>query len=162
MTYDTMAKDELRTACKAVGIPYSKLNNDGMRAALAALHPAPAPTEQGEVNPPGSYPDIDGWDSDAGYVARLGFSHCPHCGVHLSNGVLHALRTQLQTVQFEFDPGLPIAKQVEQVLAAVAAGEVAPDVGQTIVAMIGTLSTVRASEELELRIVQLEAKAVPQ
>jgi hypothetical protein len=76
--------------------------------------------------------------------------------------VLPALRTQLQTVQFDFDPGLPIAKQVEQVLAAVAAGEVAPDVGQTIVAMIGTLSTVRASEELELRIVQLEAKAVPQ
>ena len=74
--------------------------------------------------------------------------------------VLPALRTQLQTVQFDFDPGLPIAKQVEQVLAAVAAGEVAPDVGQTIVAMIGTLSTVRASEELELRIVQLEAKAV--
>lgn len=74
--------------------------------------------------------------------------------------VLPALRNQLQTVQFNFDPELPIGKQVEQVLAAVAAGEVAPDVGQTIVAMIGTLSTVRASEELEQRIVQLEAKAV--
>ena len=43
-----------------------------------------------------------------------------------------------------------------------AAGEVPTDLGQSIVAMIGTLSTVRASEELELRIVQLEAKAVPQ
>ena len=86
MTYATMTKDELRTACKAVGIPYSKLNNDGMRAALVALHPAPAPSE--EVNPPGSYPDIYGWGSDAEYIERLGFASCPHCGVHLSNGVL--------------------------------------------------------------------------
>lgn len=61
MTYDNMTKDELRTACKNVGIPYSKLNNEGMRAALQALHPAPAPTEQGEINPPGSYPDIAGF-----------------------------------------------------------------------------------------------------
>jgi hypothetical protein len=70
------------------------------------------------------------------------------------------LRSQSQTVQFEFDPSLPIARQVEQVLAAVAAGQVAPDIGQTIIAAIGTLSTVRANEELEQRIIQLEAKAI--
>ncbi len=71
-----------------------------------------------------------------------------------------ALRSQSQTVQFDFDPSLPIARQVEQVLAAVAAGEVPADLGQTIIASIGTLSTVRANEELEQRIIQLEAKAV--
>ena len=73
-----------------------------------------------------------------------------------------ALRSQAQPVQFEFDPSLPIGRQIEAVLAAVAAGEVPTDLGQSIVAMIGTLSTVRATEELERRIVELEAKAVPQ
>jgi predicted component of type VI protein secretion system len=34
--YDQMGKNELRAACKAAGIAYGKLNNDGMRAALAA------------------------------------------------------------------------------------------------------------------------------
>ena len=74
--------------------------------------------------------------------------------------ILPTLRAQLQTVQFDFDPSLPIGRQIEAVLAAVAAGEVPTDLGQSIVAMIGTLSTVRATEELELRIVQLEAKTV--
>jgi hypothetical protein len=34
--YDNLGKTELRAACKEAGISYSKLNNDGMRAALAA------------------------------------------------------------------------------------------------------------------------------
>lgn len=34
--FDTMGKAELRAACKAAGIAYGKLNNDGMRAALKA------------------------------------------------------------------------------------------------------------------------------
>lgn len=71
-----------------------------------------------------------------------------------------ALRSQSQMVQFDLDPELPIARQIEAVLAAVAAGEVPPDVGQQIVAMIGTLSNVRATEELEERLALLEAKAI--
>ena len=35
------------------------------------------------------------------------------------NRILPALRSQSQCVQFQFDPSLPIARQVEQVLAAV-------------------------------------------
>ena len=34
--YDEMGKVELRAACKAAGIPYGKLNNDGMRTELKA------------------------------------------------------------------------------------------------------------------------------
>lgn len=74
--------------------------------------------------------------------------------------ILPALRAQSQSVQFTFDPELPVAKQVEQVLAAVAAGEVPPDVGQQIISAIGTLANVRAAEELEQRVIQLEAKEV--
>jgi hypothetical protein len=49
---------------------------------------------------------------------------------------------------------------VEQVLAAIAAGAVAPDIGKQIIDAIAALSNVRANEELEQRIIQLEAKAI--
>ena len=76
------------------------------------------------------------------------------------NRILPALRSNSQAVEFHFDPELPIGRQIEQVLAAVAAGEVPPDTGQQIIAMIGTLSNVRAAEDLERRIIQLEAKDI--
>ena len=36
-TYTNMGKEELRAACRAAGISYGKLNNDGMRDALATI-----------------------------------------------------------------------------------------------------------------------------
>lgn len=48
--FDAMGKEELRAACREAGVSYSKLNNDGMRAALtahyAALEVAEAPAEE--------------------------------------------------------------------------------------------------------------------
>ena len=69
MTYATMNKADLRAACKAAGISYAKLTNDGMRAALTLR-------EQ--------------WDAaeDQRLVDTYGFACCPACSVHLSNGVL--------------------------------------------------------------------------
>jgi hypothetical protein len=49
--FDSMGKEELRKACKAAGIAYGKLNNDGMRAALKSKEapaPAPAPTPKAQ------------------------------------------------------------------------------------------------------------------
>lgn len=74
--------------------------------------------------------------------------------------ILPVLRAQSQTVTFDFDPSLPVGRQVEQVLAAIASGSIAPDLGQQIISAIGTLSNVRATEELEQRLAMLEAKAV--
>ena len=74
--------------------------------------------------------------------------------------VLPALRNQTEKVAFPFDPGAPIPQQIEAVLAAVAAGAVAPDVGQVLITSIKALADVRAVEELEARIIMLEAKAI--
>lgn len=74
--------------------------------------------------------------------------------------VLPALRNQTEKVQFDFDPSAPVARQIEQVLAAMADGAVSPDVGRQIIEAIGTLSNARAVEELEARIITLEAKEV--
>lgn len=72
--------------------------------------------------------------------------------------VAPALRPQGQMVCFDFDSSAPVARQVEQVLAAIAGGEVSPDVGKQIIDAIGALSQIRAVEELEQRIIELEAR----
>ena len=74
--------------------------------------------------------------------------------------VLPALRSQAEKVQFPFDPSTPIPEQIEAVLAAIASGLIAPDVGQTVVSAIGTLSDARAVADLEARVITLEAKSV--
>lgn len=74
--------------------------------------------------------------------------------------VLPALRSQAEKVSFPFDATAPVATQIEQVLDAMATGIVAPDVGRQIIDSIGTLSNVRAVEELESRIITLEAKDI--
>lgn len=72
--------------------------------------------------------------------------------------VAPTLRSQSQTVTFDFDASAPIARQVEQVLSAIAAGEVSPDVGKQIIEAVSALSQIRAVEELEQRIIELEAR----
>ena len=68
------------------------------------------------------------------------------------------LRGQMEKVSFEFDATAPVARQVEQVLAAVARGQIAPDVGKQIIDAVQALSTIRATEELEARLAALEQK----
>ena len=74
--------------------------------------------------------------------------------------VMAPLKADSERVRFHFDPALPISQQVEQVLAAIAAGAVAPDIGKQIIEAIAALSTVRMNEELELRVKTLEMKTV--
>lgn len=81
------------------------------------------------------------------------------CSMVLSR-IAPALRPETYPVQFDFDPDAPVPRQIEQVLAAMAGGAVSPDVGKQIIDAIGTLSNARAVEELEARIITLEAKEV--
>jgi hypothetical protein len=74
--------------------------------------------------------------------------------------ILPALRSEARTVAFAFDPAAPVSEQIEAVLAAIASGDVPVDVGRQIIDAIGTLANVRATEELEQRIILLEAKQV--
>ncbi|MFZ2997355.1 hypothetical protein [Sphingobium sp.] len=69
---------------------------------------------------------------------------------------LPSIKAQAEKVSFDFDASAPISDQVAQVLDAVAAGTVAPDVGRLIIDSIARLADVRASEELAARIEALE------
>lgn len=70
--------------------------------------------------------------------------------------ILPSVKAQAEKVSFAFDASLPISEQVAQVLDAVAAGAVAPDVGRLIIDSIKSLADVRATEELAARIEALE------
>ncbi len=72
--------------------------------------------------------------------------------------VAPTLRSQSQVVTFDFDASAPATRQVEQVLVAIASGEVSPDIGKQIIEAISALSQIRAVEELEQRIIELEAR----
>lgn len=76
------------------------------------------------------------------------------------NRIVPALRSQVQPVHFNLDPSLPLAKQTEQVLAAMSQGELAPDVGKQVIDAIGALGNLRAIEQLEERVAMLEARQV--
>ena len=69
---------------------------------------------------------------------------------------LPSLKAQAEKVNFAFDAAAPISDQVAQVLDAIAAGAVAPDVGRLIIDSIKSLADVRATEQLEARIAALE------
>lgn len=72
--------------------------------------------------------------------------------------VAPALKPQTERVAFDFDPTASLPRQIEAVLAAIAAGVLAPDAGKEIITALGTLADARAVADLEARIITLEAK----
>lgn len=53
-----------------------------------------------------------------------------------------------------------LSEQASQILVAVAEGKVDPETGKTLIACLQAVSGIRATEELEQRIVVLEMKQV--
>lgn len=70
--------------------------------------------------------------------------------------IMPSIKAQAEKVQFPFDASAPVSQQVEMVLDAISEGHVAPDVGRQIIDAIASLASVRASEDLEARLIVLE------
>jgi hypothetical protein len=70
------------------------------------------------------------------------------------------LKAVAERVEFTLDPHRPLSEQANQILQAVADGKVDPETGKTLIACIQSVAGIRAVEDLEGRIVLLEAKAV--
>lgn len=69
------------------------------------------------------------------------------------------LRAAAERVQFELDPERPLSEQASQILQAVADGKVDPETGKTLIACLQAVSGIRATEELEQRIIVLEVRS---
>lgn len=84
----------------------------------------------------------------------------PGAAALILSRILPTLRAQSEKVHFTLDPTAPLTSQVEAVLAAIADGQIAPDVGRQIIEAIGTLGNLRAVEDFERRLVIVEGKVV--
>lgn len=69
------------------------------------------------------------------------------------------MRPQAEKVQFDLDPTAPLTTQGQQVLAAVAAGELDPETGKLLVECLSAFAGLKQTDELALRIAQLEQMA---
>jgi hypothetical protein len=74
--------------------------------------------------------------------------------------VAPALKQQAERVQFELDPCQPLSEQAAQILLAVSEGKVDAETGRTLIGCVSSVANIKAVEELESRIILLEAKAV--
>ena len=72
--------------------------------------------------------------------------------------VMPTLASQAEKVQFDLDPSAPLGKQVEQVLAAMKDGEIAPDNAKRIIETIESLGAIREMDDIEERLAELEAQ----
>lgn len=71
--------------------------------------------------------------------------------------VTPSLKAVARPVEFDFDPGAPVSRQVEMVIAAIADGSVPADIGRQVIDAISNLGSMRMQEDLEARIAVLEA-----
>jgi hypothetical protein len=69
------------------------------------------------------------------------------------------LRAQSERVEFALDPHRSLSEQAAQILVAVSEGKLDADTGRTLIGCVQSVAGIRAIEELEGRIVLLEARA---
>jgi hypothetical protein len=70
------------------------------------------------------------------------------------------LRAQAERVEFELSPDRPLSEQAAQILLAVSEGKLDAETARTLIGCIESVGRVRAVEDLESRIIILEAKQV--
>lgn len=70
------------------------------------------------------------------------------------------LKAQAERVQFELSPDVPLSVQAHQILVAVSEGKLDAETARTLIACLSSVAGIKATEELEHRIILLEAKAI--
>lgn len=74
--------------------------------------------------------------------------------------LLPPVRAQAERVQFELTSDRPLSEQAQEILQAVADGKLDADTARILIGCIQSVSGIKATEELEQRIIVLEAKEV--
>jgi len=136
--------------------------------------PAPAKWERGMASPnplgrPKGVPDkrtkvTRALMEDAPKVARVVIDAALEGDMQAAGLVLSRcapiIKAQAERVQFELSSDAPLAAQAQQIMQAVANGNVDPDTGRTLIGCLNSVASIQAVADLEERLVILEAKAV--
>lgn len=70
------------------------------------------------------------------------------------------IRAQAERVQFELSDDAPLSEQARQILIAVSEGKLDADTARILIGCIQSVAGIRAVEELEARIITLEAREI--
>ncbi|MDP2083001.1 MAG: hypothetical protein U0934_00485 [Pseudotabrizicola sp.] len=70
------------------------------------------------------------------------------------------IRAQAERVQFELSDDAPMSEQARQILIAVSEGKLDADTARILIGCIQSVAGIRAVEDLESRIITLEAKTI--
>ena len=66
------------------------------------------------------------------------------------------LRARAERVRFDLDPSKPLSDQAQQVVVAVASGDVDPETGKMMVEVIASLAGIRSVDEVQKQIDELK------
>lgn len=99
---------------------------------------------------------------DGSKLARVVMDAALEGDMQAASLVLHRLspplRARAEKVTFDLDPTAPLTTQAQQVISAVARGDIDPDTGQLLVGCITALAGVKQIDELEQRLSALERR----
>ncbi len=74
--------------------------------------------------------------------------------------IVPPIKAQAERVQFELSEGAPLSDQAAQILQAVSEGKLDADTARILITCIQSVAGIRAVEDLEARIITLEAKSI--
>lgn len=107
---------------------------------------------------------VEQFENEGSAIARVVIDAALEGDMQAANIVLQRLspplRARSEKVQFELTPDAPLTTQAQQVLAAVAAGDVDPDTGKILIDAISAFAGIKQVDDLEARLAALEGGRV--
>ncbi|EJC63253.1 hypothetical protein QWA_06580 [Alcaligenes faecalis subsp. faecalis NCIB 8687] len=105
---------------------------------------------------------VQEFEKEGSRIARVVIDAALEGDMTAANMVLQRLspplRSRSEKVTFELDPEAPLSEQAQQVLTAVAAGDIDPDTGKLLIDAIAAFAGIKQVDDLESRLAALEGK----
>ncbi|MCW9059727.1 MAG: DUF5681 domain-containing protein [Gammaproteobacteria bacterium] len=102
------------------------------------------------------------FEKEASEVARVVMKAALKGDMTAANMVLQRLspplRARAEKVMFELTPDAPLTEQAQQILTAVAAGDIDPETGKLLIDAISAFAGLKQVDDLEARLIALEGR----
>lgn len=105
---------------------------------------------------------VQEFEKEGSRIARVVIDAALEGDMTAANMVLQRLspplRSRSEKVTFELDADKPLSEQAQQILSAVATGDIDPDTGKLLIDAIGAFAGIKQVDDLEARLAALEGR----
>ncbi|MBZ0330024.1 hypothetical protein KZO25_06785 [Halomonas sp. ANAO-440] len=105
---------------------------------------------------------VQEFEKEGSRIARVVIDAALEGDMTAANMVLQRLspplRSRSEKVTFELDADKPLSAQAQQILSAVATGDIDPDTGKLLIDAIGAFAGIKQVDDLEARLAALEGR----